>query len=138
MKRYETLDHTADTGLIVYGKTLASLFENAGEGFFDLITDLERVRSIVERRIELKGEPLERLMVDWLAELLFLHDVELLLFKEFNVESVGEEGLRAVVKGERFDEGIHVIKTAVKAVTHHQIRVQQDQGGWRAQIIFDL
>jgi len=138
MKRYETLDHTADTGLIVYGKTLASLFENAGEGFFDLITDLERVRSIVERRIELKGEPLERLMVDWLAELLFLHDVELLLFKEFNVESVGEEGLRAVVKGERFDEGIHVIKTAVKAVTHHQIRVQQEQGGWRARIIFDL
>lgn len=138
MKRYETLDHTADTGLIVYGKTLPSLFENAGEGFFDLITDLEKVRSRVERRIELKGEPLERLMVDWLAELLFLHEVELLLFKEFSVESVGEDGLRAVVKGERFDEGTHVIRTAVKAVTHHQIRVQQEQGGWRAQIIFDL
>jgi len=76
--------------------------------------------------------------VDWLAELLFLHDVELLLFKEFSVESVGEDGLKAVVKGERFDEGIHVIKTAVKAVTHHQIRVQQEQGGWRAQVIFDL
>ena len=138
MKRYETLDHTADTGLIVYGKTLPSLFENAGTGFFDLITDLKKVRSRVERRIELKGEPLERLMVDWLAELLFLHDVELLLFKEFSVESVGEDGLKAVVKGERFDEGIHVIKTAVKAVTHHQTRVQQEQEGWRAQVIFDL
>jgi SHS2 domain-containing protein len=138
MKRYETLDHTADTGLIVYGKTLPSLFENAGRGFFDLITDLKKVRSRVERRIELKGESLERLMVDWLAELLFLHEVELLLFKEFSVESVGEDGLKAVVKGERFDEGIHVIKTAVKAVTHHQIRVQQEHGGWRAQVIFDL
>jgi len=138
MKRYETLEHTADTGLIVYGETLPSLFENAGEGFFDLITDLEKVRPRVERRIELKGEPLERLMVDWLAELLFLHDVELLLFKKFSVESVGEDGLRAVAKGERFDEKIHVIKTAVKAVTHHQIRVQQEQRGWMARVIFDL
>ena len=138
MKRYEILDHTADTGLIAYGKTLASLFENAGEGFFDLITDLKKVRSRVERRIELGGEPLERLMVDWLGELLFLHDVELLLFREFSVESVGEDGLRAVVRGERFDEGVHVIKTEVKAVTHHQIRVERDQGGWRAQVIFDL
>ena len=77
-------------------------------------------------------------MVDWLTELLFLHEVELLLFKEFSVESVGVDGLRAVVKGEPFREGAHVINTEVKAVTHHQIRVRQDQGGWRAQVIFDL
>jgi SHS2 domain-containing protein len=138
MKRYETLEHTADTGLIVYGETLSSLFENAGEGFFDLITDLEKVRPRLEKRIELQGEPLERLMVDWLAELLFLHDVELLLFKRFTVESVGENGLRALVRGERFDEKTHVIKTAVKAVTHHQIRVQRERRGWRARVIFDL
>ena len=138
MKRYETLEHTADTGLIVYGETLASLFENAGEGFFDLITDLEKVRPRVERRIELEGEPLERLMVDWLGELLFLHDVELLLFKTFSVESVGKTGLRAVARGERFDEKTHVIKTAVKAVTHHQIRVEQERKGWSARVIFDL
>ena len=138
MKRFEVLDHTADIGLIVYGESLKTLFENAGEGFFNLITDLERVKSRVERRVELGGESLERLMVDWLTELLFLHEVELLLLKEFSVESVGVDGLRAVVKGERFDEGTHVIKTEVKAVTHHQIQVRQDQGGWRAQVIFDL
>jgi SHS2 domain-containing protein len=138
MKRYEILDHTADTGLIVHGKDLKSLFENAGEGFFSFITDLKTVRSRVERRIELGGETLERLMVDWLTELLFLHDVELLLFKEFRVESVGEDGLSAVVKGEPFQEGTHVIKTEVKAVTYHQIKVQQEQGGWKTQIIFDL
>ena len=138
MKRYEVLDHTADIGLIVYGKDLKSLFQNAGEGFFDLITDLRTVRARVERRIELGGESLERLMVDWLTGLLYLHDVEVLLFKEFTVESVGEDGLKAVVKGEPFQEKIHVIKTEVKAVTYHQIKVQQEQGGWKTQIIFDL
>jgi SHS2 domain-containing protein len=77
-------------------------------------------------------------MVDWLTELLYLHEVESLLFKKFKVESVGEDGLRARVKGEPFEEGVHVIKTGVKAVTYHQIEVRQEKEGWRARIIFDL
>jgi SHS2 domain-containing protein len=138
MKRFETLDHTADVGIIVYGKDLRSLFENAGEGFFHLITDLKKVRLRTEREIEINGESLERLMVDWLNGLLYLHDVENLLFKRFNVESVGVEGLKAKVRGEVFEEKVHVIKTGVKAVTYHQLEVRKEKEGWRAQIIFDL
>jgi SHS2 domain-containing protein len=138
MKRFEVLDHTADIGLIVYGEDLKSLFENAGKAFFHLITDLKKVRLRTEKRIEIRKESLERLMVDWLTELLYLHEVENLLFKEFKVESVGEEGLKARVKGEAFQEGVHVIKTGVKAVTYHQIEVRKRKEGWRAQIIFDL
>jgi SHS2 domain-containing protein len=137
-KNFEVLDHTADIGLIVYGEDLKALFENAGKAFFHLITDLKKVRRRVERRIHIERESLDRLMVDWLSELLYLHDVENLLFKGFKVESVGEEGLRAIVRGEPFQEGVHVIKTVVKAVTYHQIEVQQRNGGWRAQIILDL
>jgi SHS2 domain-containing protein len=137
-KRFEILDHTADIGLIVYGENLRVLFENAGEAFFHIITDLRKVRRRVEKRIDIKGESLDRLMVDWLSELLYLHDVESLLFKGFKVDSVGEGGLKAIVKGEPFQEGVHVIKTEVKAVTYHQIEVRQENGRWRAQIILDL
>jgi SHS2 domain-containing protein len=138
MKRFEILDHTADIGIVVYGEDLKSLFQNAGEAFFHLITDLKKVRLRTERKIEIGKESLERLMVDWLTELLFFHDVENLLFKRFLVESVGEEGLKAKAKGEPFEEGVHVIKTGVKAVTYHQIEVRQEKEGWRAQIILDL
>jgi SHS2 domain-containing protein len=138
MKRFEILDHTADIGLIVYGSNLKALFENAGEAFFHLITDLKKVRRRVERRINIGGESLDRLMVDWLSELLYLHDVEGLLFKGFKVESVGEDGLRAVVKGEPFQEHIHVIKTEVKAATYHRIEVRKERGRWKAQVILDL
>lgn len=138
MRRFEILDHTADIGLIVYGSNLKVLFENAGEAFFHLITDLKKVRRRVERRINIGGESLDRLMVDWLSELLYLHDVESLLFKGFKVESVGEDGLRAVVKGEPFQEQIHVIKTEVKAVTYHQIQIQRENGRWKARVILDL
>jgi SHS2 domain-containing protein len=138
MKRFEILDHTADIGLVIYGENLKALFGNAGEAFFHLITDLRKVRRRVERRINIGGESLDRLMVDWLSELLYLHDIENLLFKGFKVESVGKDGLKAIVKGEPFREGFHVIKTEVKAVTYHRIEVRQENGRWRAQIIFDL
>jgi SHS2 domain-containing protein len=138
MKRFEVLDHTADIGLAIYGENLKALFENAGEAFFHLITDLKKVRRRVERRIEIGGESLDRLLVDWLSELLYLHDVENLLFKGFKVESVGDDGLRAIVKGEPFQEGVHVIKTEVKAVTYHQLEVRQERKGWRARVILDL
>jgi SHS2 domain-containing protein len=138
VKRFEILDHTADIGIIVHGENLKALFENAGKGFFHLITDLRKVKRRIERRVNLEGESLDRLMVDWLSELLYLHDVENLLFKEFKVESVGGDGLKATVKGEPFQDGVHVIKTEVKAVTYHQIEVRQETGGWRAQVILDL
>jgi SHS2 domain-containing protein len=137
-RRFEILDHTADIGLIVYGENLRALFENAGEAFFNLITDLRKVKPRVERKVVIEGESLDRLMVDWLNQLLYLHDVENLLFKEFKVESVGEDGLKAIAKGEPFQERVHVIKTEVKAVTYHRIEVRQEKGRWRAQVILDL
>ena len=138
MKHFRILDHTADIGLTIYGEDLKALFAHAGEGFFHIITDLKKVKPRIEKRVELGGESLDRLLVDWLGELLYLHDVDHLLFGEFAMESVGVEGLKAVAKGEPFQEGVHVIKTEIKAVTYHQIRVEKRNGGWRARVIFDL
>ena len=42
---YRQFDHTGDLGLEVEGTTLRVLFENAGRALFDLLCDLERVRS---------------------------------------------------------------------------------------------
>jgi SHS2 domain-containing protein len=137
-RSFRILDHTADIGVVVKGRDLKTLFENAGHAFFHLLTDLRKVKPRVERRVEIGAESLERMMVDWLSELLYLHDVEGLLFKTFRVETVGKNGLKARVTGELFQEGVHVIKTEIKAVTYHQIRVARAEGGWRARIIFDL
>ncbi|MGB9629979.1 MAG: archease [Thermodesulfobacteriota bacterium] len=138
MKRFELLDHTADIGIIVHADSLELLFETAAEALFHIITDLRKVRPRIGRTIEGKAKPLERLMVDWLGNLLYLYDVENLLFKKFKVEFLGEDKLRAKVKGEVYQEGVHIIKTGVKAVTYHGIEVRKENGGWMARIIFDL
>jgi SHS2 domain-containing protein len=137
-KKFRLLDHTADLGMLVFGGDLEELFTNAGEAFFTIITDLRRVRESTERIIRVESTNLEDLMVNWLGELLYLHDVDGLLFRSFSIDELRDGTMKARARGEAFHEGRHVIKTEIKAVTYHQIEVKEEKGRWRARIIFDL
>ena len=137
-KKFRLLDHTADLGILVYGKDLEELFSNAGEAFFDIITDLRRVRERTERIIRVGSSNLEDLMVQWLGELLYVHDVDGLLFRSFFIDELRDGSLKARARGEAFDGKRHVINTEIKAVTYHQIEVKKEKGRWRARVIFDL
>ena len=46
--------------------------------------------------------------------------------------------LTATVGGETLDPSRHPIDTEIKAVTYHQIAVEQVGGHWQARVIFDL
>ncbi len=137
-KKFRILDHTGDLGILVYGRDLEELFRNAGEAFFDIITDVQRVRESTERIIRIEGPNLEDLMVRWLGELLYVHDVDGLLFRSFWIDELRDGLLKARARGEAFDERRHVMKTEIKAVTYHKIQVKEEKEGWSARIIFDL
>jgi SHS2 domain-containing protein len=85
-----------------------------------------------------KGSGHEELMVAWLSELLYLHEVEELLFCDFTISEILRGSIKGVARGERFQKGRHCIKTAVKAVTYHQLEIQKRDSCWHAQVIFDI
>lgn len=135
------LDHTADTGLEVRAPTASSLFETAARGLFSLITDPSTVAAREARRIEVSGGDPGQLMVRWLSEILYLHETEGLLFSRFEVHGLEGGRLRGTAWGEAFDAGRHAIRTALKAITFHQLEVGPDpspEGGWRARVIVDV
>lgn len=138
MPKYTIIDHTADIGIDVFGDTLQDLFSNAGFALFDIITDLSTVECKVKHSLNIVGVDKEQLLVNWLSELLFLHDVKNLLFKNFYVNQLSDYQLTADVSGEAFDEKRHIIKTEVKAVTYHSLSIIQKDQQWKARIIFDL
>lgn len=138
MPKYIIIDHTADIGIDVFGDTLQDLFSNAGFALFDIITDLSTVECKVKHSLNIIGVDKEQLLVNWLSELLFLHDVKNLLFKNFCVNQLSDYQLNADVSGEVFDEKRHIIKTEVKAVTYHNLSIIQKDQQWKARIIFDL
>lgn len=138
MLKYKLIDHTADIGIDIFGSTLKELFSNAGYAMFDIITDLSSVDIKSTRTITVEGIDLEQLLVNWLSELLYLHEVENILFKEFSINYIEDNQLSATLHGELLNEKKHVIKTGIKAVTYHNLFIKKENDRWNARVIFDL
>ncbi|MEP9411565.1 MAG: archease [Candidatus Brocadia sp.] len=138
MEKYILINHTADIGIDVFGNSLQELFTNAAFALFDIIADLSKVEGTAEYAISVSGIDREQLMVNWLSELLYLHDVKNLLFRDFCITDILDNQLNATVRGEAFREDKHVIKTGIKAVTYHCLSIVLEDNKWKARIIFDI
>ena len=136
-KDFEILEHTADTGIIAYGKDLKQAFANAARGLFSLITELESVNEVLEWDIEASAADRDSLLVTWLNELIYIFDTENILFKRFDITRLSQRHLVARAHGEKVDRARHELKTGVKAATYHMLAVEQ-KDGWRLQVLFDI
>ena len=135
---YELIDHTADFGLQVFGQGARELFHNAALALMDLLTDTAPPRGRQVRRISVAGRDWPDLMVNWLREILYLWAGEELLVRSIRIDAIGATRLSAQVETELFSPQHHVIKTEIKAVTYHQIRVSNKDDRWEARVIFDI
>ncbi|MDI6704341.1 MAG: archease [bacterium] len=138
MKRFELLDHTADTGIIAYGRDLKDVFCNAAYGMFSIIADLRLVKGTKEIDIAVSGLDLYGLLVAWLSELLYYQSVKNILFSQFNIDEMDEKRLKGRAYGEVCDKTRHELKTEIKTVTYHQLKIEEIRGIWRIQVIFDI
>jgi SHS2 domain-containing protein len=136
MKRFELIEHTADMGLAAYGKDLPEAFANAAYGMFFIIAELDDVKEVASRRVEINEEDAASLLFEWLNSLLYYFDVETLLFKRFEILEFGEGHLVAQCFGEKYDSSRHRLKTAVKSATYCMLEVDKEKN--RVQVIFDV
>jgi len=136
---YELFDHTADLGLRVRAATLPELFADAGRGLAAmLVEETTAVREAESVEVALpKDDDLEYLLFDWLKALLSLFDERRLILVAFDV-TLGDDGLKAVCRGEPLDESRHEPAHEVKAITYHALRVEQGPDGWLAEVIVDI
>jgi SHS2 domain-containing protein len=134
------LDHTADVGIVVTASEPAELFRRAGLGMARLMREEAepeeaRPERSVERVMELASDSLDLLLVAWLAELLYLDEVEGFVFEDAAFVELGEEGLKATVIGRIEPE---VPLRQLKGVTYHGLRFEPADDGWQARVIFAI
>jgi SHS2 domain-containing protein len=135
---YRILDHTADVGLEAEGATLAEAFANAATGMYSIMVHLDRVSEQVQRPVRVEAEDAEGLLTAWLLELLFITEVEGLVFRRFDVQEASPRHLAAVAYGEPLDPQRHPKGAVVKAVTRHALEVGPIEGGYRVRVILDI
>jgi len=144
---FEVIEHPADVGFLAYGKTLEELFAHAALALVSLACEPAGIEEREPRAIEATGADLEALLFAWLAEILATADAEKMVFRRVEVtelrlpapsEASAPGHARGRAWGERFDRERHRAGTYLKAVTYHQLRVEQIPGGWRAQVYVDV
>ncbi len=131
----------ADIAFVARGDSLPSLFEAAARALTEVMVDRRTVVGCVERTLELRSSTVDRLLYDFLTELIVIKDVESLLFKEFKVSVASARGerLTCVAKGEEIDRQRHALRNDVKAVTMHMFGVKKLRGGrWEATVVLDI
>ena len=138
MKKFDIVEHTADTGIVAYGADMREAFANAAYGMFSLMADLEQVREETSRYIEAEAGDRESLVVSWLNELLYMFDVEGIIFKRFDILELTNTRLKADAYGEKVNASRHDLRSGVKAATYHMLKVSEDRGRWRIRVIFDV
>jgi len=138
MSRFRILEHTADIGFEAFGSTLPEVFENAALALAHLIAEPVTVERREEVRLQVQGANPPDLLVNWLSEVLFQHDAERWLFHDFRVASLDDHAVTGIAWGEKIDPARHQTNLMVKAITYHQLSLQQTAGRWRAQVYVDI
>lgn len=131
----------ADVAFEASGKTLEEMFESSGRALTNsMVSNLDSIESDESVEFSLNSKDVEKLLHDFLEEIVYYKDAENLIFNEYKLKIHKEEGkfyLEAILKGEKIDNGKHKIIVDVKAVSWHMYKVEKKQK-WSAFVILDV
>ncbi len=132
------LEHTADLGVEVTADSLSSLFAASGQALFGLMANLQHIEIKEEIRVSATGQGSEELLHGWLCELLAQFNISGFIAKSCTIDHVAEDRVEGRLSGETLDLKRHDFFTEIKGVTYHDFKVWQEDGLWRARMIFDV
>ncbi len=136
--RYAEDGPTADLTVDTWGETLEDVFRQSAIALFNAITPLEGINQNETREFEVDGHDLGALLFNFLDELLYLQEVDLIVFSGFDLEVDRESlTLKAVCHGELFDLSKHTQGIAIKAVTFHLMKFEETDEGWKLRVVLD-
>ena len=133
---FEELSHTADVSIRVRAPTLEVLFADAFAALMETIFGKDRRGGSV-KEIHIEAADSETLLMDFLSEVLFICEVEGLVFSGASVTTDGKT-LTAVLNGEQFDHVRHAGGTEVKGISYSGLAIIRDENGYMLDILFDV
>lgn len=130
---YEELEHTADIALRVWGEDFFTLLRQSANGMYDLMgVDVElTVLKKIKFKIEDNSQEIQ--LVDFLNEVLYLVEDEHARYDLFVFNKV-EEGIIVQASG----YGVKSLQQNIKAVTFHNLVIEETDSGLEVSITFDV
>jgi len=132
---FEEVEHTADKALRIFGTNLTELFLSGAAGLTHLMAaELSEISTEIEKSIELEAIDAESLLVEWLSELAYWAESEMLVFKKFRIKKATATHMQAKLFGGKTS----MLEKHIKAVTYHNLKIIRTSKGLEATIVFDV
>jgi SHS2 domain-containing protein len=141
---YEIIDDLsrADIAFRVRGGSLGELFSEGAKALVSIMLhDPGVIRPNRTIKIQCRAGDLELLYFDFLSELVFYKDSELLLLLPERIDiAESEDGYRLAceARGEKIDHGRHRFIVDIKAITLHHLSVLKENDTWTATVVVDV
>lgn len=140
---FEFLDHTADVQSRSWGRNLEEAISQLALSLIATISpNLQKIAPIKEKHVSVIAEDKEALIFDFLSELLYIFDVDQLLFSSIEIQEITKKNdqleLQALLKGEEFDPSKHEIGIEVKAITYSFMQIKENKDRTEITMIFDI
>lgn len=136
-KKFKEIEHSGDVGIEAWGGDEVEALVNATLGLFSLMV-YQGVTARVERKLEVRADNDEDMVVDWLSEVITTASTKGEVYGEVWIERTGPHAVRGVIRGEPIESGRHELRLEVKAATYHGLELKRTGDGCRVRIIFDL
>ncbi len=130
------VSHTADVKIHAVAPTIESLFSDAFLALMQVLYGPDR-RGGVKREVIIDAEDHESLLRDFLSEVLFIAEVDGLVFAGAEIHIDGCH-LAAILDGELFDRQRHALGTEVKGISYSGLVITHDANGYMLDIVFDV
>jgi SHS2 domain-containing protein len=134
MSPFEEIDHTADWAFRVNAPSRETLFTEAAEALYHMAGLQTAPAANRARKIHLRSDDPESLLIQWLNELIFLLDRERLELREIRIDRLTDTELRA--SGRAAD--VLAIGKYIKAATYSGLRISEHGGVWQATVVLDV
>ena len=134
---------SADVAFQASGKTVEEMFASAGVALLGvMVRDPKKISPKIKYKIVKENSNIERLLFDFLDEIIFLKDAEQMFFSKFEIKitmfAEDKIKLNAIAYGEKINPKKHDTVIDAKAVTMHHFKVEKTEEGWRCQVVIDV
>lgn len=135
---YEYFEVEADVGVRAWGARAEDAFAQAALGVFALVVDPAEVTAREQREVRAQGDSDEALLVNWINECLYVHEIEGFVVRHVDVDAFGGGMVHGVLSGEEFERARHRPGTIVKAATFHGVHVTRSSGRVEVAVVLDV
>jgi SHS2 domain-containing protein len=128
--------HTADVKIRATAPTLETLFSEAFAALMQVLYGPDR-KGGGKREVRLEAADDESLMREFLSEVLFIAEVDGMVFSGAEIHIDGYH-LVATLDGEPFDRIRHARGTEVKGISYSGLAITHNTNGYVLDIVFDV